>query len=375
MPARCAPCLTNPIQLLQAGAIADAVAGVVSQIGSGAGVEEDEQGGASGGDPDDGFGVFIEYYDTANFAGHFRSETRPSLSLAWMQERESGREDAAPGQDSRQTWLEPFEWRFSPQTMSARVCAEISPVLPAFDWQGGLASQGDLPVRFLVRASGPVAVFLTEEGSGAAGLGSRLVVEAWGWQRLAATAVMFDGVAAPSLFVEGAQVVLKAGLGLGLGRGGKYTLLVVHESPAPTWQAGATPRYLQVALRLLSTTALGAQGTVVPVPREWLRPVGRGGVLMSLYPTEAHGGLRAARARATVMLPAFVMPALLPLPGGESGSKRGFSARMAAQLAPQLTQQRKLILAARPSCRPGSCRGAAAPDRAPPPPALWVVSG
>ena len=95
--------------------------------------------------------------------------------------------------------------------------------------------------------------------------------------------------------------------------------------------------------------------------------------MMSLYPTEAHGGLRAARARATVMLPAFTMPALLALPGGESGSRRGFSARMAARLTPQLTQQRKMVLAARPSCRgPGSCGG---PAGAPLPPALWVVSG
>ena len=58
--------------------------------------------------------------------------------------------------------FEPFQWRFSAQTVSIRISTNFAPILPREgQWEvgggGGLAA-----VRFLVRASGPVVVYLVE---------------------------------------------------------------------------------------------------------------------------------------------------------------------------------------------------------------------
>jgi hypothetical protein len=48
-------------------------------------------------------------------------------------------------------------------------------------------------------------------------------------------------------------------------------------------------------------SALGDKDDVVPIPRTWLRPVDRGGVYASVYPTTEYGGISAARAVSFVL--------------------------------------------------------------------------
>ena len=175
-------------------------------------------------------GVFVEYYDTGNFGGHTFSEKLGSLSLNWR---------AAPALGGGG---EPFDWRFSAQTMSARVCADLTP-----DLTGGVS------VSFLVRASGPVAVYLVEGGK------SWMVADAWdyaGVTRLVETVdVSFDGISAPTRFVEGPTVTLQ--------ESGGYSLVIVHESHAPMGWGGAIGRHLQVAMKLKSISSLGGPETGV----------------------------------------------------------------------------------------------------------------
>ncbi len=121
--------------------------------------------------------------------------------------------------------------------------------------------------------------------------------------------VCADGISAPTRFVRGPIVWLRAGT--------RQLLLIAHESPAPAGFDAAIPRHLQVALQIVSAApalGLGPVGTVVPVPPAWLRPVDRGGVYASVYPAAAAGGIAGARAHAALLLPAFSAPGrLLPL--------------------------------------------------------------
>ena len=171
-----------------ADVVADVIAGLVSQVidGAGQGQSTDAPGdpepdASNGGDrasTDDGHGVFVEYYDTGNFGGHFFSEIRPSLTVNFDRSRTESPESESEadkgaeavdgaGSDPREAYAgEPFRWRFSPQTMSARICAVLTPALTGLGPGGGGGGVddsddgGDIPVAFLVRASGPVVVFV-----------------------------------------------------------------------------------------------------------------------------------------------------------------------------------------------------------------------
>ena len=93
--------------------------------------------------------MFVEFYDTANFGGHTSTETRRSLSLylvdtnatsegAWGEAERSG---VGRGGVRGGGFVEPFKWRFSPQTMSVRISADMTPVFAtATGEEGGEAA-------------------------------------------------------------------------------------------------------------------------------------------------------------------------------------------------------------------------------------------